>query len=211
MTRRQYIERTLRQIYNGFPPQDSNITVNLVNFWLPDAIGAAARKNYIDNYTIEGINFVNNGFYTTFSSIAITKVEQNLYRFSLPQIPVGLGYSEGVSTVQFVGSDGIVSRTAVPLSTNQTTYMFNMRPIPNKLLYYTEGLYCYVLSVIGLTIYTAKVRMISGGDATDLDSELNVPPDYFGDMTEYIKKQLISEKIMPIDQISDGVDSPIKG
>lgn len=210
-TRRIYIERALRQIYNGFPPQDSNITVNLVSTWLPDAIANAARKNYVDNYTLEGINFVNNGFYCQFSSLQITKVEQNLYRFTLPEIPVGLGYSEGVATVQFVDAQGIVSRTGVPLSTNQTTYMGNMRPIPNKTLYYTEGKYCYVQSVIGLTIYTAKVRIISGGDSTDLDSELNVPPDYFDLMTEYIKKQLISERLMPIDQISDGVDASTKG
>lgn len=210
MLRRTYIERALRQIYNGFPPQDSNITVNLVNTWLPDAIGAATRKNYTDNYTIEGINFVNNSFYTSFSGLEVESVESGLYRITLPQIPVGLGYSEGISTLQFVDSMGVVSRTAVPLSTNQTTFFFNMRPIPNKLLYYSEGIYCYIKSVVGLTPYTATVRMMSGGNSQDLDSELNVPPDYFDLITEYIKKQLISERLLPQDQISDGVDNMIK-
>lgn len=207
MNRATFIERALRQIYGGQPTQDSNITNNLVNQWLSDATAIAASKNYKDNYTIEGINFVNNSFYTTFKELPITKVEQNLYRFTLPHIPVGLGYSEGVSTVQFVDSQGIVSRTGIPLSMNQVTYFPNMRVIPNKTLYYSEGIYCYVQSVIGLTIYTAKVKLISGGDSTDLNSELNVPSDYFPVLVEYIKQQLLLEQSRPKDQNNDGADN----
>ncbi len=207
MTRGVFIERALRQIYGGQPSADSNITDNLVNAWLGDALGVAARKNYTDNYTIEGINFINNGFYTTFTDLPITKSEQFLYKFELPEIPVGLGYSEGVSTVQFVDSNGIVSKTGVPLSMNQVTYFPNMRPIPNKLLYYTEGKFCYVLSIIILTPYTAKVKMISGGDSTDLDSELNVPTDYLPILVEYIKQQLLLEQSRPKDLNNDGIDN----
>ena len=207
MTRRFFIQRTLRQIYGGEPSADSNITDNLVNGWLNDALGVAARKNYTDNYTIEGINFVNNSFYCTFSDLTITKAEQNLYKFELPHIPVGLGYSEGISTVQFVDSMGIVSRTGVPLSMNQVTYFPNMRAIPNKLLYYSEGKFCYVLSVVGLTIYTAKVKLISGGDSTDLDSELNIPSDYIPICVDYIKQQLLLEQSRPKDQNNDGIDN----
>ena len=46
MTRNAFIERILRQIYNGQPSDDSNITYNLVNQWLNDAIGLAVKKNY---------------------------------------------------------------------------------------------------------------------------------------------------------------------
>ena len=50
MTRRFFIQRTLRQIYGGETSADSNITDNLVNGWLNDVLGVAARKNYTDNY-----------------------------------------------------------------------------------------------------------------------------------------------------------------
>ena len=206
MTRRTFIERTLRQIYNGQPSDDSNITDNLVNIWVTDGLAIAARKNYIDNYTIEGINFVNNGFYTTFSDLTITKDSAGVYKFELPEIPVGLGYSMGVSTIQFVDGMGVISRTGIPLSENQVTYFGNMRPIPNKLQYYTEGKFCYVLSTLILTPYTAKVRMISGGNSTDLDSELNVPPDYLNTIQDYIKQQLLLEKAQPIDVNNDGLE-----
>ena len=49
MTRNIFIERILRQIYNGQPSDDSSITYNLVNQWLNDAIGLAAKKNYTDD------------------------------------------------------------------------------------------------------------------------------------------------------------------
>lgn len=207
MTRKIFIERVLRQIYNGQPSDDSNITVNLVNKWLTDAIGVAARKNYTDSIQIDGISYVNNSFYTIFRDLSVTKVEQNLYRLTLPEIPVGIGRNEGISLLQFVESNGIVYRTAIPLSENQLGYIDNMRPVANKLLYYPQGIYCYIKTTIGLTAYTGKVTMISGGDSTDLDSELNVPPDYLPILTDYIKQQLLLEKSIPKDNANDGVDN----
>ena len=60
MTRKTFIERILRQIYNGQPSDDSNITFNLVNQWLNDAIGVAAKKNYTDSIQMDGVAYVNN-------------------------------------------------------------------------------------------------------------------------------------------------------
>ena len=209
-TRRIFIERALRQIYNGQPPQDSNITVNLVNNWLNDGIGLAAQKNYRDSYQIEGINYVNNSFYTTFKSLVLVKDENALYKVTLPQLPVAIGKNEGVSMLQFKSADNKVSYTAIPLSTNQLTFQSGMRPIPNKCLYYPEGTFLYVLTTINLTLYTATVKMISGGDSTNLDSILNIPDDYISVIVEYIKQQLSFEKSQPIDDISDGVDYPTR-
>lgn len=62
MTRNIFIERILRQIYNGQPSDDSSITYSLVNQWLNDAIGLAAKKNYTDGIQMDGIAYVNNSF-----------------------------------------------------------------------------------------------------------------------------------------------------
>jgi len=43
MTRYAFIERILRQIYNGQPSDDSSITYNQVNQWLNDAIHAGQQ------------------------------------------------------------------------------------------------------------------------------------------------------------------------
>ena len=208
MTRYQLIERILRQIYNGQPSDDSNITYGLVNQWLNDAIGAAARKNYTDNIQIDGISYINNSFYTTFKNLDIEAetVDNVTYRVDLPSIPVALGKNEGVSTLQFVG-DKKTSQTAIPLSMNQIAYQDQLRPIQNKITYWVEGKNIYVKSSIPLTSYKATIRMVSGGDSTNLNSTLIIPDDYMPVVVEYIKAQLAFEKSRPIDQSNDGVDN----
>ena len=82
MTRRKFIEMVLRQIYGDQPSDDANITYNLVNVWLEQAIGLAAKQNYKDNISIEGIGFLNNSFYTKFTGLTITWI---VFRLVPPQ------------------------------------------------------------------------------------------------------------------------------
>lgn len=208
MTRYQLIERILRQIYNGQPSDDSNITYGLVNQWLNDAIGVAAKKNYTDNIQMDGVSYINNSFYTTFKNLDIyaETVDNVTYRVDLPSIPVALGRDEGVATLQFVG-DKKTSQTAIPLSMNQVAYQELLRPIQNKIAYWIEGNNIYVKSSIPLTSYKATLRMVSGGDSTNLDSTLIVPDDYMPVVIEYIKAQLVFEKSRPIDSSNDGIDN----
>lgn len=207
MTRYALIERILRQIYNGQPSDDSSITYNLVNQWLNDAIGLAAKKNYTDGIQMDGIAYVNNSFYTTFTNldIAAEPVDTVTYSVDLPQIPVALGKDEGIAMLQFVG-DKRTSQTAIPLSMNQVAYQEQLRPIQNKILYWIEGKNVYIKSAIQLTSYKATIRMVSGGISTDLNSTLNIPDDYVPMIVEYIKAQLAFEKSRPIDTNNDGVD-----
>lgn len=208
MTRNQTIELILRQIYNGQPSDDSSITFNQVNLWLNQAIAAAAKKNYADNTQMDGVSYVNNSFYTSFSNLPVTTDGVGVYKVTLPQIPVSLGRNEGVSTLQFVDSKGKVSSlTAIPLSASQLAYQEFLRPIQNKLLYWSEGIFLYVKTSITLTQYTAKVRMVSGGDSTNLNSILIIPDDAMPMVIEYIKQQLAFERSRPIDVSNDGVDN----
>lgn len=208
MTRYSFIERILRQIYNGQPTDDSSITFNLVNQWLNDAVGLAVKKNYTDSIQMDGVAYVNNSFYTTFTGLNINAetVDNITYSVNLPIIPIALGKNEGVATLQFVG-DKKTSQTAIPLSMNQVAYIEQLRPIQNKILYWVEGKKIYVKSQVVLTEYKATLRLISGGDSTDLDSTLIIPDDYVPMIVEYVKSQLAYERSRPIDQSNDGVDN----
>lgn len=206
MTRRQFIERTLRQIYNGQPVDDANITEGLVNTWLSDGIGLAAKQNYKENFQLEGVGFVNNSFYANFKGLAIVADERNLYKTTLPQLPIGIGSTEGIGRVVFKNSINELSFPGVLLSENQVGYQRSMREIPNKILCYPEGLYLYIITPLIMTAYTASVTMISGGDATDLDSELNIPADYMPVCVAYIQQQLMLEKKQIPDLANDGRD-----
>jgi hypothetical protein len=208
-TRRAYIEKILRLIYNGQPSEDSNITINLVNAWLPDALGIAAKQCYVESIKMDGVAYVNNSFSTTFSGITITADNTNNlgYKISLPQIPLGLGKNEGINTLRFKDETGFISQSVIWLSTNQIGYADAMRPIPNKIKAYNEGSVVRLTSTLPLYLYTATVSMVSGGDSTNLDSEINAPDDYLPVITEYIKAQLLLEKAQVPDQSNDGQDN----
>jgi hypothetical protein len=207
MTRKIFIERILRQIYNGQPTDDSSITFNQVNQWLNDAIGLAVKKNYTDSIQMDGVAYVNNSFYTTYSGLAITSVDNTTFKLDLPQIPMALGKNEGIATLQFSNSKTPTTFGAVPLSMNQVGYQDTLRPIQNKVLYWSQGQQIYMSTGIPLTAYKATIRMVSGGDSTDLNSTLIIPDDYVPIMVEYIKGQLAYERSRPIDQSNDGVDN----
>ena len=207
MTRKIFIERILRQIYNGQPSDDSSITFNQVNQWLNDAIGVAAKKNYTDSIQMDGVAYVNNSFYTSYSSLTITQVDNTTFKFTLPQIPVALGKNEGLATLNFSNNNTPTTFGAVPLSMNQVGYQDTLRPIQNKVVYWPQGQEVYMSTGIPLTAYKANVRMVSGGDSTDLNSTLIIPDDYVPIMVEYIKAQLAFERSRPIDTSNDGVDN----
>jgi hypothetical protein len=206
MRRDIFIEMIRRQIYGGQPNDDADITVGLVNTWLEPAVAHAAKTNYIDNKKLEGISFVNNSFYTTFKNLSISQDENFLWKVTLPEIPVGIGYNEGISTIVIKDDNGQLSFPVVLLTQNQKSIYRSMRPIPNRLLAIPEGEFVFILSTLVLSQYTASVTMISGGDSTDMDSEINIPPDYIPVIVEYIKQQLVFERMQPRDVTNEGVD-----
>lgn len=207
-TRYQICERILREAYGEQPSDDSNATVNLVNSWLLDALGAAAKQNYKENGVIDGVQYVSNSFYTTFKNISVSSYEQFIFQMQLPQIPIALGRNEGIATLQFVDTNGNVSDPAIPLSENQVGLYQNMRSIPNKTLYYPEGDFLYVISDLLLDIgYTGKIRMVSGGVSSDLNSTLIMPDDYMSFVVDYCVKMLKQERFTQKDVTNDGQEN----
>jgi hypothetical protein len=202
-----FIEAVRRQIHSGFPSDDSDITINLVNTYIEPAIGIAAKACYDGNLQVDGVGYVSNGFYTTFKNLSITSEGNFLWKTELPEIPQGLGAVDGIS--RFVIKDDSSPQTSYPvllLSENQVSIQKGMRAIPNKLIGYPEGKYLYIQSTLILSVFTGQVTMISGGDKTDLDSELNVPPTYLPVMQKWILEQLMIEKMTPKDVTNDGQD-----
>jgi hypothetical protein len=206
MTRAEFIERTLRQVYGGYVTEDSSITPMLVNSWLNDAIALAAKTNYTDAVKLDGIGYVNNAFYTTFKGLTATKDEKSLWKITLPQVPVGVGVNEGISTLQFKDENGNLSLPCIPISENQKTYFQSLANLPNKTIYYNEGTYVYVISNLKLSDYTASVTMVSGGDSSDLNAVLSIPSDYMPVIVQYVQQQLIIQKSRPQDVANDGAD-----
>lgn len=209
MLRKTYIEQIRRAIYNGQPSDDATITVGLVNVWLDQAIAFAAKQNYRDNLTLDGVSYLNNSFYTTFKGLPVVSDEQLVWKVTLPQIPFGIGQNEGISMLQFKdAATKEISQTVVWLTQAQKGFFRNVRTIPNKILAISESKYVYIYTDILLDQYTATVTIASGGTSTDLNSELNVPSDYIPAMTDYLMKNLMLIHQQPVDATNDGLDAP---
>jgi hypothetical protein len=206
MLRINLIEQIKREIYGGQPNDDANITDTYINQLLNQGVALAAKQNYNESIQLEGIAYVNNSFYTTYKGLTISEDENALYKITLPEIPVGIGTNAGISTLQFKDNNTGLSQTAYPLSQNQVGYIGKMKPIPNAILYYSEGIFAYMITTYILTNFTSSVRMISGGDYTNLNSVLNVPQDYINTIVTYVKKVLMEERMIMPDLKNDGND-----
>lgn len=210
MLRKQFLERNIVQIYGGLPEDDAEITFDIINAWLPDAVASAAKQCYIESIKLDGVSYVNNSFYSTFSGLQILSDDTSNqgYKVELPEIPVGIGRNEGVSTLRFKDDNGFLSQPVVWLSMNQEAYADQLPPITNKILGWPEGKFIRLKTPLILTGYTAILKMISGGDANDLNSDLNVPPDYHPIMVDYLQKQMALMRGQPKDLANDGNDVP---
>lgn len=207
-TRYEIIERVIRKVYGEQPNNDASITNNLVNKWIEDGIAAAAKLNYKESIQLDGIGYVNNSFYLTFKNIVFTQDEQFQFIGTLPQIPIGIGKNQGISSLRIKDNQNNISYDVLPLSEDEWTFARALPPIPNKLLYKPEGRSIYVLTTLLLNIgYTATASMISSGDDTNLDSVLNVPQEYIPAIIEYCSNMLMQERQVPKDITNDGADN----
>jgi len=207
MTRQQLIEQILRQVYGTQPSDDASITPNLVNQMINQGIGIVVKQNYKDAVQLDGIGYINNSFYTTFKALPITLDENFIWKLTLPQVPMGIGRNEGISTLQFKNSNAEISRPVVWLSQDQVTYYQSLQQPPNKTLAYQQGESVYVISSLMLNQYTATVTIISGGDSTNLASVLNVPDDYIPGIVDYVTKTLMLARNQIQDNANDGNDA----
>lgn len=209
MTRNELIEQILRQVYGEQPTDDASITPNLVNIYINQGVALAAKQNYKDAIQLDGWGYVNNSFYSTFSGSTITvdNTDQFQYYITLPQVPLGIGNTEGITSLQFkYGNE--VSYTAIPMSMNQVGYVNNLRAIPNKLLFFPEGNLVRIKTPLILDSgYTWTAKLVSGGDSTNLNSNLNCPDDYIPLVVDYCMKLLMLERNQPKDTSNDGADN----
>lgn len=211
MLRGQFIESILMAVYGQKPSDDAEITYNLVNLYLSEGIGVAAQAGYKGAIQLDGVGYVNNGFYSTFSGLTISQdnTDNLCYKFELPEIPVGIGNSMGLAEIRFK-DNGFTSLPGIPLSVNQWGYFDSMRPIANKILYLQEGKFVRAKTPLILTSFTATIKMISGGVSSDLNSELNVPPDFLPIIRDYVLQKLLAERSVPTDVYNDGSDNNLK-
>jgi len=205
MTRKVLIEQIRRMLYGGVPNDDASVSEKEINVYVNEALAYMAKINYADSIKLDGIETVNDVFYSTFKGLSITRdTDTGYYSLDLPQVPLGLARGYGISTVTFPSSTGL-AKALIPISVRELDYMDNLKQPPSKIFYWPEGKKLWFKSYTNLVGKLAIVRMVST-EGNDLEAEMNVPQEYITDMINLVLNQLKIRKATPEDIVNDGVD-----
>lgn len=205
MTRAELIAQIRRMYYGGIPAEEASLREKEVNLYINQAIAQVAKENYVDYIKMDGIENVDDAFYTTFKNFSISKDNDTGYYYTtLPHPPLGLSRGYGIADVTFPVSTGL-AKNPIPISPRELDYVDMVKTPPSKIFFWCEGDKLYFKSYINLVGKSPIVRMISN-ENSDLTAELNVPAEYIPNMINWIISQLNIRKQMSGDLIREGVD-----
>lgn len=203
MTRAQLIELIQRDIYNGLPMDDAQITDNEISLWLGQAIATVMEERYKKDAEMESITYMNDMYYATFKNRTVCKdSDTGYYYIFLPQVSLGLPRGIAIAGVYFKSGEGQLTDTVVQIAPQEIDVM-RVLPMPkNKIFGWTEGSMFYMMSFKNIKDLKAIVRMVTSEatpDSTDIPDNIGLAA------TDLVIRRLRSR--MGIQDISnDGTD-----
>ena len=205
MTQAQIIELILKDYSNGLPMDDLNISKNEVKLWLNTALAAVIEQKYKGDAELESITYMNDAFYATFKSIAITQdTVLDLYTIPLPQVPLGLPKGIPIAAVYFRSNATPLplSDTVLQITPQEYDVMVGLPAARNKDYGWAEGNIFYIKAYRSLAGHTAIVRMAVSAPQTDTTE---IPDGIAMAAADMVIKRLRSRN-MPQDISNDGTD-----
>jgi hypothetical protein len=203
MTRAQLIELIQRDINNGLPSDDAQITDNEISLWLGQAVATVMEERYKKDAEMESITYMNDMYYATFKNRVVCKdSDTGYYYLSLPQVPLGLPRGISIAGVYFKSGEGQLTDTVIQIAPQEIDVM-RVLPMPkNKIYGWTEGSTFYMMSYKNIKDLKGIVRMVTSSvndDSTDIPDNIGLAA------TDLVIRRLRSR--MGIQDISnDGVD-----
>jgi hypothetical protein len=178
MTRAQLVELIQRDIHNGLPMDDAQITDNEISLWLGQAIASVMEERYKKDAEMESITYMNDMYYATFKNRVISKdTGTGYYYFCLPQVPLGLPRGIAIAGVYFKSGEGQLTDTVIQIAPQEIDVM-RVLPLPkNKIFGWTEGSLFYMMSYKNIKDLKAIVRMVTSEatpDSTDIPDNIGL-------------------------------------
>lgn len=178
MTKIQLIELIQRDINNGLPFDDAQVTDNEISLWLGQAIATVMEEKYKKDAEMESITYMNDMYYATFKDRTVSKDEDTGYYFlSLPQIPLGLPRGISIAGVYFKSKEGQLTDTVIQIAPQEIDIM-RVLPMPkNKIYGWTEGSTFYMMSYKNIKDLKGIVRMVTSEatpDSTDIPDNIGL-------------------------------------
>jgi hypothetical protein len=190
MTRAQLIELIQRDLNNGLPHDDAQVTDNEVGLLLNQAIATVMEERHKASSELESINYMNDFYYATFKNRNVSKdTDTGYYYFELPQVPLGLPRGISIAGVYFKAADGQLTETVVQIAPQEIDLM---RGLP---------MVFYMISYKKIKDLKAIVRMVT----TKIDDNDDIPDNLGLAATDLVLRRLKTRGNV-IDISNDGTD-----
>jgi hypothetical protein len=202
MTRAQLIELIQRDLNNGLPHDDAQVTDNEVGLLLSQAIATVMEERHKASSELESINYMNDFYYATFKNRNVSKdTDTGYYYFELPQVPLGLPRGISIAGVYFKAADGQLTETVVQIAPQEIDLMRGLPMPKNKIYGWAEGKVFYMISYKKIKDLKAIVRMVT----TKIDDSDDIPDNLGLAATDLVLRRLKTRGNV-IDISNDGTD-----
>jgi hypothetical protein len=177
MTKAQMIELIQRDVNNGLPFDDAQITDNEISLWLGQAVASVMEQRYKESAEMESITYMNDFYYATFKNRSVSKdTDTGYYYLCLPQVPLGLPRGIAISGVYFKSAEGQLTETVIQVAPQEIDIMRSLPMPKNKIYGWAEGELFYMMSYKNIKDLKAVVRMVTSkfGDTDDIPDNIGV-------------------------------------
>lgn len=177
MTKAQMIELIQRDVNNGLPFDDAQITDNEISLWLGQAVASVMEQRYKESAEMESITYMNDFYYATFKNRVVSKdTDTGYYYLCLPQVPLGLPRGIAISGVYFKSAEGQLTETVIQVAPQEIDIMRSLPMPKNKIYGWAEGELFYMMSYKNIKDLKGVVRMVTSkfGDSDDIPDNIGV-------------------------------------
>jgi len=171
------IELIQRDVNNGLPFDDAQITDNEISLWLGQAVASVMEQRYKESAEMESITYMNDFYYATFKNRVVSKdTDTGYYYLCLPQVPLGLPRGIAISGVYFKSAEGQLTETVIQVAPQEIDIMRSLPMPKNKIYGWAEGELFYMMSYKNIKDLKGVVRMVTSkfGDSDDIPDNIGV-------------------------------------
>lgn len=214
ITRKNVIDQIIRLVYNGIPPDDVEITPNLVNVYLSEAISYLLGQFYMQTYKLDQIGYVPDSVYVYVNNIPLSQDTQtNYWYFQLPYMTLSLPSGRQLGYVNVYSGSG-VRYPCYRCDTRELNLMMELPMDRNGIYYWIESqsgksisVYVRLYTQYDLTNFKAAIQ-IPTGHSDNLNDILNIPEDMIVPVIDLVVKFLTGQRQMPEIAHNEKIEKP---
>lgn len=196
--------------YRGKSSDDANYSVRYFAEQIAMEVAEMATINAFQNSNAGETAYANDTFTSTFTNIPVLTDAVRLERYSvLPQMPAALPNNQEITNITPLGVKG-GKKQVVPMK-GKDKFMQDILGAPKGfILYYIQDGKIFYDCVEEYMFTAVNITMIGAISTTGnlVDAPLNIPKNFEGKIMDKILSRLLPAKMIPQDNLNDGISNP---